>query len=54
MTENLELQHNESVNLKKNTIQGLYSAKDCYESYWSLKARIDLATFQDKTKEKPE
>ena len=27
-------------------IQGLYPEKNCCQSFWTLKARIDLAIFQ--------
>jgi len=32
-------------------IQGLYSVKNAHQSFWSLKARIDLAVFRDIKKE---
>ena len=44
----------ESVNLKKNTIQGLYPIKDCCQSFWALKAKIELAVFQIEKGEKTE
>ena len=44
--ENFERQHNESVILKKNTIQGLYPEKNCGQSFWTLKAKIELAVFK--------
>jgi len=33
------------------TIQGLYSFKDSCQSFWSLKALIELAVFRDIKKE---
>jgi len=37
--------------LKENSIQGLYSSKDAIQSFWSLKAKIGLANFQEHKKE---
>jgi hypothetical protein len=45
---------NELELLKGRKIQGLYSARDCSESYWALKAKIELAVFQIEKGEKPE
>ena len=52
MMENLalELQHNEPENLEKLEIQGLYHFENSCQSFWSLKAKIDLAIFQDHKK----
>jgi len=33
------------------TIQGLYSFKDSCQSFWTLKAKIELAIFNDHKKE---
>ena len=41
--------------LKENSIQGLYSVKNSHQSFWSLKAKIELAIFQEnKKREKTE
>jgi hypothetical protein len=37
--------------LKENSIQGLYSSKDAIQSFWSLKAKIELAVFKEHKKE---
>lgn len=34
--------------LESREIQGLYSFKACCESFWTLKARVDLAAFNKK------
>ena len=33
-------------------IQGLFSSKDSCESFWTLKAKVELSVFQDHRKEK--
>jgi hypothetical protein len=35
--------------LKNNSIQGLYSSKNTHESFWSLKAKIELSVFRQNT-----
>ena len=47
----LELQHNEPENLKKLEIQGLYHFENSCQSFWTLKAKIELSVFQDHKKE---
>ena len=52
MTQNLvnEVQKSSPKVLKKNTIQGLFKAKTASESFWFLKAKVELSTFQDQQK----
>jgi hypothetical protein len=33
--------------LEVNSIQGLYPVKGCCQSFWTLKARIELAVFRE-------
>ena len=33
------------------SIQGLYDVKDSHESFWTLKAKIELAVFREHKKE---
>jgi len=40
--------------LKGNTIQGLYGVKASHESFWTLKAKVDLARFREPKKERKE
>jgi hypothetical protein len=42
---------NEPVLLKENEIQGLYPFKNSCQSFWTLKAKIELAIFNDHKKE---
>ena len=46
----LELLNNLPENLEKLEIQGLYHSENCCQSFWTLKAKIDLAIFQDHKK----
>jgi hypothetical protein len=36
--------------LEKNSIQGLYSSENALQSFWSLKARVELAVFREHKK----
>ena len=47
----LELQHNTPENLEKLEIQGLYHSENSCQSFWTLKAKIALAIFQERKKE---
>ena len=51
MEKNVLTSHVEHVNLKENTIQGLYSSYRACEKFWSLKARVELSTFKEPKKE---
>ena len=52
MMKNLEVKHVGPEILKVKTIQGLYPEKNCCESFWTLKVKVDLAIFRDHRKEK--
>ena len=42
--------HRESDALQSRAIQGLYSFKDCCQSYWTLRAKVELSIFQESQK----
>ena len=49
MIKNFEHQRISPEVLKVKTIQGLYPEKNCCESFWTLKVKVDLAIFRDHT-----
>ena len=34
--------------LEENRIQGLYPSKNCCQSFWTLKVKVELAVFNKK------
>ena len=50
MEKNVLTSHVEHVNLKENTIQGLYSSYRACEKFWTLKVKVELSAFNEPKK----
>ena len=50
MMKNFEHQRISPEVLKVKTIQGLYPEKNCCESFWTLKARMETSAFKEPKK----
>ena len=52
MMKNLEFRHVEPEALKKRQIQGLFAPESACQSFWTLKARVELSSFNEEQGEK--